>query len=61
MPEYKAYPDSKTVPNRKTRKGERNKIFLANYEAGRKLRKARKEAKEARLAAQEETVEETGE
>lgn len=57
-PLYTAYPTEKDTPSRKTRKYQRSKVFMANYEAGRKLRKARKEAKEARLAAQEETIEE---
>lgn len=58
MPQYTDYPNAKTTPSRKTRKYQRSKVFMANYEAGRKLRKARKEAKEVRLAAQEETTEE---
>lgn len=53
MPVYKPYLTVKDTPNRKTRKGERTKIFLANQAAGRKLQKARKEAKEALLEAQE--------
>jgi rRNA processing protein Gar1 len=58
MPNYKPYLTVKDTPNRKTRKGERVKIFLANKEANRKLQKARKAEKEARLAAQEEITEE---
>ncbi len=54
MPEYKAYPDSKNTPSRKARKGDRNKTFVQNKVAGRLLRKARKAARDARLAAQEE-------
>jgi hypothetical protein len=53
MPNYMKYPSEKEVPNRKTRKGERAKIFLANQAASRKLRKARKEAREALLEVQE--------
>lgn len=37
-----AYPNSKTVPNRKQRKSERNKIFQLNKQALREQRKARK-------------------
>ena len=47
MPEYKAYPDSKNTPSRKARKGDRNKTFALNKVAGRLLRKARKEARDA--------------
>lgn len=54
MPVYKPYPNSKDTPNRKARKGDRNKTFVVNKVAGRLLRKARKEARDARLAAQEE-------
>lgn len=54
MPQYQAYPTEKTTPNRKTRKGERIRIFLANKEAARKVRKARKAAKEVALEALEE-------
>jgi hypothetical protein len=61
MPVYTKYSNSKETPSRKTRKYQRAKTFLANKEAGRKLRKARKAEREARLAAQEETTEETGE
>jgi len=58
MPQYTPYPTEKDTPSRKTRKYQRSKVFLANYEAGRKLRKARKAERDARLAAQEETTEE---
>lgn len=58
MPTYKPYLTVKDTPNRKTRKGERVKIFLTNQAASKKLRKARKEAREALLAAQEEPTEE---
>jgi hypothetical protein len=58
MPNYTKYPNEKEVPNRKTRKGERAKIFLANKAASRKLRKARQEARQTALDAQEETTEE---
>jgi hypothetical protein len=56
MPNYTKYPTEKDTPNRKTRKGERAKVFLANKEANRKLQRARKAAREALLEAQEETV-----
>jgi len=61
MPVYKPYPKEADTKSRKARKGERAKVFLANKEAGRKLRKARKVERDARLAAQEEVTEETGE
>jgi hypothetical protein len=55
------YPNEKEVPNRKTRKGERAKIYLANKAAAKKLRKARDEAKQARLEAQQALEEGTEE
>jgi hypothetical protein len=58
MPQYTKYPDSKDTPSRKARKGERIRIFLANKEAAKKVRRERKEAREAALAAQEESIEE---
>lgn len=58
MPNYIAYPNEKNTPSRKARKGERVRIYLANKGAAKKLRKARQEAREAALAAQEETTEE---
>ena len=58
MPNYTKYPNEKEVPNRKTRKGDRTRVYLANKGAAKKLRKARQEAREAALAAQEETTEE---
>ena len=58
MPNYAAYPNEKNTPSRKARKGDRARIFLANKGAAKKLRKARQEAREAALAAQEEIVEE---
>lgn len=58
MPQYQAYPNSKTTPSRKARKGERNKIFITNRAAGAKLRRARREAKAAALEALEGSVEE---
>jgi len=58
MPNYIAYPNEKNTPSRKARKGERARIYLANKGAAKKLRKAREEAREAALAAQEETTEE---
>jgi hypothetical protein len=47
MPDYKPYPKVKDTKSRKARKGERLKVFLANKEASRKLRKERKAAREA--------------
>ena len=61
MPNYMKYPNEKEVPNRKTRKGERAKIYLANKAAAKKLRKARDEAKQARLEAQQALEEGTEE
>jgi len=58
MPKYTAYPKEADTKSRKARKGERAKTFLANKAAGKKLRIARQEAREAALAAQEEVTEE---
>jgi hypothetical protein len=58
MPNYTAYPKEADTKSRKARKGDRARIFLANKGAAKKLRKARQEAREAALAAQEETTEE---
>jgi hypothetical protein len=61
MPAYKPYPKELDTKSRKARKGERTKTFLANKEAGRKLRRARKAERDARLealAAVEEGTEE---
>jgi len=58
MPEYKAYPNSTNTPSRKTRKGDRNRTFLLNKAANRKLVKARKEARDARLEAKAAEAEE---
>jgi len=58
MPEYKAYPKSKDTPGRRSRKGSRNSIFIANKVANRKLLKARKEARDERRAAAEAAAEE---
>ena len=57
MPKYMTYPTEKTTPSRKTRKGERLRVFLANKNAAKKVRKERKEVKAALLEAQESTVE----
>lgn len=51
MPQYKAYPTEKDTPSRKVRKGDRNKTFVLNKAANRKLLKARKEERDARLEA----------
>jgi hypothetical protein len=57
MPAYLPYPTKKETPNRKTRKGDRAKVFLTNKNLAKKLRKERLAArKEA-----EETLEEAGE
>jgi hypothetical protein len=37
---YKAYPNKKTMPSRKSRKGERSVIYLFNSTAAKKARKA---------------------
>ena len=58
MPKYTAYPKEADTKSRKSRKGERLKVFLANKDASKKARRARKEAREAALEAQEESVEE---
>jgi hypothetical protein len=60
MPKYIAYPKKADTKSRKSRKGSRTKIFLTNKEAGRKLRKARKAARDAakEAAEYEEVVEE---
>jgi hypothetical protein len=58
MPTYTSYPKETDTKSRKARKGLRTKTFMDNHNAARKLRKARKEAREAALAAQEETTEE---
>jgi hypothetical protein len=39
MSTYKSYPDSKTTPNRKIRKGDRNTVFVYNKTIARKLKK----------------------
>lgn len=57
MPAYKPYPTEKDTPNRKSRKGSRRSVFLANKVAGRLQRKARKEARDARAAEAEVTEE----
>ena len=54
MPNMTPYPTSKTTPSRKARKGERIRIFLANKNAAKKVRQARKAAEEAALEAQEQ-------
>ena len=60
MPLYKPYPNSKDTPSRKSRKGDRRTVFLANKVAGKLQRKARKELRDARLeAAVETSTEET--
>jgi hypothetical protein len=57
MPTYTAYPKEADTKSRKARKGSRTKTFMDNHNAARKLRKARKEAREALLEAQEGTEE----
>ena len=42
---YQSYPNTKTVPNRKRRKSERNSVFLANRKARRTLQKAARTAR----------------
>lgn len=58
MPVYKPYPTEKDTPSRKSRKGSRRSVFLANKVAGRLQRKARKEARDARLEAAAAAAEE---
>ena len=41
MPQYQNYPTKITMPHRKTRKGERNKVFAANRKAAKLLRERR--------------------
>jgi hypothetical protein len=57
MPHYTSYQKEKDSPSRKSRKGGRNSTFIKNKAAGKLQRKARKEAREARLAAQAEELE----
>lgn len=45
MPSYKSYPNNKNTPNRKTRKGMRRTVFLANSKMNSKAIK-----RQARLA-----------
>jgi hypothetical protein len=55
--EYKAYPKEKDTPSRKARKSGRNQTFLYNKYKLRQLKaQARRERKEAELAALEETA-----
>lgn len=58
MPAYKPYPNEKDTPNRKSRKGSRRTVFLANKVAGRLQRKARKELRDARAEAAAAAAEE---
>jgi len=51
MPEYKAYPKEKDTPGRGSRKGSRRSVFLFNKVAGRLLRKARKDIRDAQAEA----------
>lgn len=51
MPAYKAYAKSKDTPGRLVRKGDRARTFLLNKNANRKLKKARKEARDAAAEA----------
>lgn len=39
---FKPYPTRKTMPNRKSRKSDRNKVFQANKMFGKAARKARR-------------------
>ena len=54
MPEYKAYAKVKDTPGRGVRKGDRARTFLLNKNANKKLRRARKEAREAAAEAVQE-------
>lgn len=47
MPAYKAYAKSKDTPGRGIRKGDRARTFLLNKNANKKLKRVRKEAREA--------------
>jgi hypothetical protein len=51
MPNYQAYPNKKNTPSRLTRKQQRNKTFVTNKNANKKLIKARKDVRDARLEA----------
>lgn len=44
MAEYKPYGNKKSVPSRKVRKSERNKIFMLNKSAKKRSRKLEAEA-----------------
>lgn len=59
MPQYIPYPKEKDTPSRKSRKGGRNSTFIKNKLASRLQRKVRKEAREARLSAEQEELEVT--
>lgn len=52
--QFKSYPNSKTTPNRKTRKGARRDVFMTN-------KKAAKLRKKAARALRQETAEAQGE
>jgi hypothetical protein len=59
MPHYTPHPKKADTPSRKSRKSGRTVSFIKNKVAGRLQRKARKDALEARLAAQQEELEVT--
>ncbi len=51
MPMYKNHPTQKETPNRKTRKGQRNTVFIYNKLAARKRRAERAEIRERQALA----------
>ncbi len=58
MPAYKPYAKEKDTPGRNIRKGSRRSVFLFNKAANKLLKKARKEARDARLEAAAAAAEE---
>ena len=44
--DYKSYPTQKTTPNRRARKGERNKTFIYNATLRGKLNREKRAARE---------------
>lgn len=44
---WKSYPKEKDTPNRKSRKSQRNTVFIHNYKLRAKLNRERRAAREA--------------
>lgn len=42
---FKSYPNVKTTPNRKARKGERNKVFIYNKTLRGRINRVKRDAK----------------